>query len=208
MRNWAEPEHPFLSPPACLPTCCSNSSLFAATEEKEFFFILRQGRVRWPEKRFCAASLDWTLEGRQRQKSIMYYDFSPLSNPSLSKDWTEAIRFQPSPLPIPNENFPLGNLRFLRVFLKFHGAFPPRKCLKSGGNTGSAFVLFLQVPRKSSVFGSNAEDLRKTGSWTRKKGANVPCPTLAQTVKNMNSQDAPANSGSTDLPFPLVFPPF
>ncbi len=81
LRNWAEPEHPFLSPPACLPTCCSNSSLFAATEEKEFFFILRQGRVRWPEKSFCAASLDWTLEGRQRQKSIMYYDFSPLSNP-------------------------------------------------------------------------------------------------------------------------------
>ena len=80
----------------------------------------------------------------------------------------------------PNKNFPLGNLRFLRVFFEFHGAFPPRKCLKSGGNTGSAFVLFLQVPRKSSVFGSNAEDLRKTGSWTRKKGAKVPCPTSAQ----------------------------
>ncbi len=65
---------------------------------------------------------------------------------------------------LPNENFPLGNLRFLRVFFEFDGAFPPKKCLKSGGNTGSAFVLFLQVPRKSSVFGSNAEDLRKTGS--------------------------------------------
>ena len=48
-----------------------------------------------------------------------------------------------------------------------------------GARKSSAFVRFLRVPRKSSGFGSNAEDLQKTGAQCQKKGKKVPSPAFA-----------------------------
>ncbi len=70
----------------------------------------------------------------------------------------------------PNENFPLENLRILRVFFEFHGAFPPRKCLKGGGNTGSVKPPHLYYFYRSLV---NPPSL---GQIRRIYGTGVPGP--------------------------------
>ncbi len=53
-----------------------------------------------------------------------------------------------------------------------------KKRRKYGLRKTSAFVLFLQVPCKSSVFGSNAEDLQKMGAQYQKSSEKIPSPAI------------------------------
>ena len=96
---------------------------------------------------------------------------------------------------IPNENLPLGDLRISRVFSKFHEVFPLKMSKtrrKYGLRETSAFVLFLQVPCKSSVFGSKAEDLRETSALCQKRGKKVPFPAFAEKLRAARSVEVGA----------------
>ncbi len=103
--------------------------------------------------------------------------------------WKSMPRSSRSSWPTPQRELsPLKPPHF-ESFFQISRSFFPRKLStrrrKYGLREISAFVLFLLVARKSSVIGSNAEDLRKfPGSQAQKNYEKVPCPAFADIQKN------------------------
>ncbi len=77
---------------------------------------------------------------------------------------------------------------------------------KYGLREPSAYVLFLQVPGKSSVFGSNVEDLQKTSFRTGKKDEKVPCPAIADDCFHLSHKKVLLHRVSVFCSFMFISP--